>query len=77
MFSRREQLTPKSWSTSGWVIDEKAYALAHDKKLVLLKEEGVDNIGGLQGDYEYIEFSMSDVAEPLLKVLETFTDDES
>jgi hypothetical protein len=58
LFTRRDKLVGKRvWSTSGWVIEEKAYALAQGKRLVLLKEDGVNNIGGLPGDLEYLEFT--------------------
>lgn len=57
IFSRREKLSGKNaYTTSAWVIDEKAYAIGKDKKLVLIKDRLVDSIGGLQGDYEYLEF---------------------
>ncbi len=58
LFTRRERIVRKQeWTTSPWVIDEKAYALGHNKRLLLLKEQGIASIGGLQGDYEFIEFS--------------------
>jgi len=69
IFSRRDKVAKKKeWNTSAWVIDEKAYALALGKKLILLKEDGVSSIGGIQGDYEYIEFSKDRLHElpPLL-----------
>ena len=58
VFTRRDKIARKSeWTTSAWVLDEKAYALGRQKPLILLKEQGVGSIGGIQGDYEYIEFS--------------------
>jgi hypothetical protein len=58
VFTRRDKIARKAeWTTSNWVIDEKAYALGRKKPLVLIKEHGVGSIGGIQGDYEYIEFS--------------------
>jgi len=60
IFSRRDKTPGKDeWSTSTWVIEEKAYALALKRKLILLKEDGVVSIGGIQGDREYLEFSRS------------------
>jgi len=56
-FTRRHAIPGRSlWTTSAWVIDEKAYALGKGKKLVLLREDGIDSIGGIQGDYEFVEF---------------------
>jgi hypothetical protein len=58
IFTRRDKIAhKKEWTTSPWVLDEKAYALGRGKKLILLKEQGVQSIGGIQGDYEFIEFS--------------------
>jgi hypothetical protein len=58
IFTKRDKIAhKKEWTTSPWVLDEKAYALGKGKKLILLKEVGVGSIGGIQGDYEFIEFS--------------------
>ena len=73
IFTRRDRIGRKNaWTTSAWVIDEKAYAVAKDKVLVLLAEEGVDNIGGLQGDYEYIRFARNRLHEVVPKILGLF-----
>src|ERR1700728_546199 len=58
VFTRRDKIQGKDeWTTSAWVIDEKAYAAGRGKKVILFKEEGVGSIGGIQGDYEYVELS--------------------
>jgi hypothetical protein len=73
IFTRRDRISGRrEWSTSAWVVDEKAYALAKDKKLVLIKEQGVQSIGGLQGDYEYLEFERSELQDLVLSLLQTF-----
>lgn len=73
IFTRRERLANKNaWTTSAWVIDEKAYALGKNKKLILLMEDGVDSIGGIQGDYEYIQFSRKNLQDAILHVLQLF-----
>jgi len=73
VFTRRDRIAGRQeWSTSTWIVDEKAYALARDKKLVLIKEEGVQSIGGLQGDYEYIEFHRDKLENLVRALLETF-----
>lgn len=57
VFTRREKIAKRdAWTTSAWIIDEKAYAVARGKRLILLRETRVDQIGGLQGDQEYIDF---------------------
>jgi hypothetical protein len=71
VFTRRDKVSRKSeWLPSAWVVDEKAFALAKNKKLILLREEGVQSIGGLQGDYEYLEFDRTDMADLLVRLME-------
>ena len=73
IFTRRDKIARKNeWTTSAWVIDEKAYALGKQKPLILLKETGVGSIGGLQGDYEYIEFSRDALHSLVIKLLQLF-----
>jgi hypothetical protein len=73
-FTRRDKVSRKNeWTTSSWVIDEKAYAVGKGKKLILLKERGVGSIGGIQGDYEYIEFSRDRLEDLVLALLNLFT----
>ena len=69
IFTRRDRIKGRhEWTTSAWVIDEKAYALANRKKLILLRESGVQSIGGIQGDYEYLEFSRGEEADLLVRL---------
>jgi hypothetical protein len=69
IFTRRDRIRRRNeWTTSAWVIDEKAYAFAQRKKLILVKETGVQSIGGIQGDYEFIEFARNQVPELLIKL---------
>jgi len=73
VFTRRDKLVGKGkWNTSPWVIEEKAYASAKNKKLILLRETGIDSIGGLHGDYEYIQFSRETLDAAIVKLLQTF-----
>ena len=62
----------QTWTTSAWVIEEKAYAVAKRKKLLLLKEQGIDSIGGMQGDYEYIDFTRAELQNLVLRLLRVF-----
>lgn len=74
IFTRREKLPSSTkWTTSTWVMEEKAYAIGRSKKLILLKEEDVENVGGLQGDYEYIEFRRDQLHDAIVKLLKIFT----
>ena len=71
IFTKRDKIARRNeWTTSAWVIDEKAYAIAKSKKLILIKETGVQSIGGLQGDYEYLSFDRDDLAEVLIKLVQ-------
>ena len=73
IFTRRDKIANKpEWTTSAWVVDEKAYATGKGKKLILLKEEGVSSIGGLQGDYEYISFARENLQGLVLKLVQMF-----
>jgi hypothetical protein len=46
-----------SFTTSPWLLEEKGAALALNKLLVLMVEEGVNDFGGLQGDWQRIHFT--------------------
>lgn len=73
VFTRRDKIAHKTeWTTTPWVIDEKAYAVGKGKKLILVKEEGVGSIGGIQGDYEFIEFSRDHLEELLVRLIQVF-----
>jgi hypothetical protein len=73
VFTRRDKIARRlEWTTSAWVIDEKAYALGRHKRLILLKEQGVGSIGGIQGDYEYLEFSRDALESLVLRLIQVF-----
>ncbi len=73
LFTRGEKIAKKQeWTTSAWVIDEKAYASAKGKKLILIKEEGVQSIGGIQGDYEFVELDRNRLDKVVLSLIELF-----
>src|ERR1700677_862194 len=57
IFTRREPKADGNFTAPPWVIEEKTWAIAAGKKLLLFVETGVENdIGGLQGNYEYVPF---------------------
>ena len=73
LYTRRDKIARKSdWTASPWVIEEKAYAVAKRKKLILLKEHGISNIGGIQGDYEYIDFTRRELHNLVFRILRLF-----
>jgi hypothetical protein len=70
IFTRRDKIARKNeWTTSPWVIDEKAYAVGANKKLILLRETGVGSIGGIQGDYEYFPFDRAALHSAVLTLI--------
>lgn len=73
VFTRRDKIArKKEWTTTSWVVDEKAYAVGKGKKLILIKEDGVGSIGGIQGDYEFIEFSRDRLEDLPVKLIQVF-----
>jgi len=73
VFTRRDKIPYKQeWTTSPWVIDEKAYAVGKGKRLLLLKEQGVGSIGGIQGDYEHINFSRDALQGLIVQLIQVF-----
>ncbi len=73
IFTCRDKIARKpEWTTSPWVIDEKAYAVGRKKPLILLREQGVGSIGGIHGDYEYIEFSRDGLERLALHLIQLF-----
>jgi tetratricopeptide (TPR) repeat protein len=70
IFTRHLQQQGGSYSTSAWIVDEKATALAAGKRLLLFVEKGVGEFGGLQGDYEYIEFERDNLGEALIRAMD-------
>jgi tetratricopeptide (TPR) repeat protein len=70
IFTRRDAKSNGSYSTSSWVLEEKAFAIAEGKKLLLFVEEGVEDIGGIQGDHEYIRFGRENFGSALIKSID-------
>lgn len=56
LMTRGEAKTDGTFTTSPWLLEEKGVALAFNKPLVLMVEEGVSDFGGLQGDWQRIHF---------------------
>jgi hypothetical protein len=74
MFTRRDKIEGKNaWTTSAWVLDEKAYAYGKGRKLILLKEAEVESIGGIQGDYEFLSFTREHFHKVIVKLIQLFT----
>lgn len=57
LMTRADEKKDSTFTTSPWLIEEKGAAIAMGKRIVLMVEDGVSDIGGLQGDWQRIHFS--------------------
>lgn len=57
LMTRDGAMAEGGYATSAWVLEEKGAALALRKPIVLMVEEGVSHVGGLQGDWQRIPFT--------------------
>jgi len=57
LMTKADEKKDGTFTTSPWLLEEKGAALAMGKKIVLMVEENVKDIGGLQGDWQQIRFS--------------------
>ncbi len=70
ILTRLEEKATGVWSTSEWVLQERTHAAALGKKIILLKEKGVELQGGLHGDHEYIEFDREKMHRATIKLMQ-------
>ncbi len=73
IFTRRDKKPDDTrYTTSPWLIEEKAAASKPVQTAApFFVEEGVEkDIGGLQGDYEYIRFNRADLADALIRAMD-------
>lgn len=70
IFTRRELQEDGSFSTSSWVVEEKAVAFAEGKKILIFIEDGVKSFGGIQGDHEYIRFNRDNFGKSLIQAID-------
>ena len=74
IFTKRDKIEGRNaWTTSPWVLDEKAYAYGKGRKLILLKEAEVESIGGIQGDYEFLPFTRENFHLVIVRLIQLFT----
>jgi tetratricopeptide (TPR) repeat protein len=67
------KLEPTIWTPPAWVLQESGYALSAGKRLILLREDGVD-FPGLQGDLEYVPFNAANPSAIFSKLSEMIND---
>jgi len=70
LMTRHEEKAGGTYTTSPWLLEEKGAAIAFGKPLVLMVEEGVTDIGGLQGDWQRIHFSAKGFLYAALEAVE-------
>jgi tetratricopeptide (TPR) repeat protein len=70
ILTRKEKVDENHWTTSDWVIDERTHAAALGKKVILLKEKGIELKGGIHGDSEYIEFDREQLHRAAIKLIQ-------
>jgi hypothetical protein len=71
MATRREEAGAGRWSTHRWVLDELSYALANRKKVVEVRETGVDEQGGIAGDRQRIMYDEAARDRCLVSIVKT------
>ncbi|MBI5192005.1 MAG: hypothetical protein HZA08_01030 [Nitrospirae bacterium] len=71
IFTRRCKLDGQElYATSNWVIQESGYAIGKGKELILLVENGIDNLPELQGDLEYVPFQRDSLEDTFRRLIE-------
>lgn len=63
----------KAWVSSGWTLQESGYGISQNAKLILLVEDDIVDIGGLQGDFEAIIFNRNNPSACFQKLNEILT----
>lgn len=67
--TRDKEKSDGTYTTSPWLLEEKGAALAFGKYLVMLVEEGVTDLGGLQGDWQMHHFGAKGFTAAALKAV--------
>lgn len=70
LMTRDEVKADGGYTVSPWVLAETGAALAFRKPLVLMVQEGVTRIGGLQGDLQELRFTVKSFLDAALDAVE-------
>ena len=73
LMTRSDEKNDGTFITSPWLLEEKGAALAFGKRIVLMVEEGVTEIGGLQGDWQRIHFAPKGFTVAAIKAVAQLT----
>jgi hypothetical protein len=69
--TRRDQIGEGKWTTHRWVTDEMALALAQKIPVVEVREQGVDDQGGILGDRQRIVYDENQRDKCLVELVKT------
>jgi hypothetical protein len=71
LMTRDEEKSDGTFTTSPWLLEEKGAALALNKKIILMVEDGIsaNDIGGLQGDWQRIHFTAKGFTKAALRAI--------
>jgi len=70
LMTHAEEKKDGTYTPSPWLLEEKGAALAMGKRIVLMVEEGVNDIGGLQGDWQRIHFTSKSFTKAAIKAVD-------
>lgn len=72
LMTKDKEKTDGTFTTSPWLLEEKGVALAMEKRIVLMVEEGISesDVGGLQGDWQRIHFTPRRFTEAALEAVD-------
>lgn len=70
LMTRDKAKADGTYTTSPWLLEEKGVAVAFGKPLVLMVEEGVTELGGLEGDWQRIHFGATGFLRAALDAVE-------
>jgi hypothetical protein len=72
IFTKDEKISERNeWTAPPWLIDEKAFAIANGKPILLFFEDviGQRQREGIQGNLEYIIFNRDDSSDAIIKAI--------
>jgi len=69
IMTKRDEKEDRTYTTSVWVLQEHAAAIAYDKLAIILVEDGVSDYGAIQGDRQRLHFNRDNWSERIGQLL--------
>lgn len=69
IMTKRDKKEDRKYTTSVWVLQEHAAAIAYDKPAIILVEDGVSDYGAIQGDRQRLHFNRDNWSESIEELL--------